>query len=462
MSMRKKFIALGLALLMTLALFGCAPAAPVDEPSQAPTQSQEPADPADPADPAESADPAPSGIEEGAVVNFLHIYPEHANAIDQTIEIIKRDNPGMDINVSVVPWNEATKTIQTAAASEEMYDIFFQWSSQVPGYDSIGLLLDLTPYMDDEWNASFLNEDILNEYSVDGRVLGMPLRGTGVFLLYNKTMFDENSWAIPTTQEELVTLMDTIVAKGIIPISAPGKPNGFQMESARGRIFDHIVYMNGRIEDPLRLTQRVTEWDGLYAQSAELMKGWFKAGYFGQNCFGIEREEGQTLFCTGASAMLLCNNNELIALQEMNAAAGNYDLGSFMWPAPADCAETLFTAAGFGDGWGAWSGTKYPAACAAFLKSFCGKDSMTIWGNQEKCVVSSGEVEYADPVQASFAEQFARSGKYKVQADYNTGNLGDLTGQAFVDYMTSDTMTADEFETQVEELTRRAIEDAEE
>ena len=47
-------------------------------------------------------------------------------------------------------------------------------------------------------------------------------------------------------------------------------------------------------------------------------------------------------------------------------------------------------------------------------------------------------------------------------ADYNTGNKGDLTGQAFVDYCLSDTMTADELETQVEEITARTIADAEE
>ena len=80
----------------------------------------------------------------------------------------------MEINVSVVPWNEATKSIQTAAATDEMYDIFFQWSSQVPGYNDIGLLLDLTPYVDDEWRSWYINDAALEEYSDDGKILGMP------------------------------------------------------------------------------------------------------------------------------------------------------------------------------------------------------------------------------------------------------------------------------------------------
>lgn len=466
--MTKKIVSLLMVFVLVLALTACTTSteAPADEPSAAATaapEAQEPAaeDPAAETPAAETGSPAKPVPEEGAVLHFMHIYPEHANAIEKSLEIIQRDNPGMEINVSVVPWNEATKSIQTAAATDEMYDIFFQWSSQVPGYNDIGLLLDLTPYVDDEWRSWYINDAALEEYSDDGKVLGMPLRGTAVFVIYNVDMFEENGWEIPTTQEELVALCDTILETGLIPISAPGTPNGFQVESIRGRVFDNIVYMNGLIEDPERLTDRKTEWNGLYAESAEIVKGWYQKGYFGENAFGLGREEGQTIFVTEDSAMLLCNNNELVALRELNEAANNFEIGSFSWPAPAASDRAMFTAAGFGDGWGAWSGTKYPQACAAFFRSLAGQEAMTIWANEELCIVPSNQVEYADPVQGAFAAQY-EDGGYKVVADYNTGNKGDLTGQAFVDYCLSDTMTADELETQVEEITARTIADAEE
>jgi len=448
--MTKKIVALFMALVLVLSLTACAktetPAADApaaDAPAAAPTAGTKPV------------------AEEGAVLHFMHIYPEHEGAINKTLDIIKRDNPGLEINVSVVPWNEATKSIQTAAATDEMYDIFFQWSSQVPGYNDIGLLLDLTPYVDDEWKSWYINDAALEEYSDGGKILGMPLRGTAVFMIYNKTMFEENGWEIPKSQEELEKLCDTILAAGITPISAPGKPNGFQVESIRGRVFDNMVYMAGLIEDPERLTNRKTEWNGLLAQSGELVKGWYNKGYFGANAFGLEREEGQTIFMTESAAMLLCNNNELVALRELNAAANNFEIGSFTFPKPEASDKTMFTAAGFGDGWGAWSGTKYPQACAAFFRSFACKEVMTIWGNEELCIVPSNEVEYADPVQGSFAAQYADGG-YKAVADYNTGNMGDQTGQLFVDYCLSDTMTADEYETQYEQIVARTIADAEE
>ena len=162
--MTKKIVSLLMVFVLVLALTACTTSteAPADEPSAEATaapEAQEPADedPAAETPAAETGSPAKPVPEEGAVLHFMHIYPEHANAIEKSLEIIQRDNPGLEINVSVVPWNEATKSIQTAAATDEMYDIFFQWSSQVPGYNDIGLLLDLTPYVDDEWRSWYIN-----------------------------------------------------------------------------------------------------------------------------------------------------------------------------------------------------------------------------------------------------------------------------------------------------------------
>lgn len=224
--MFKKIVALFMAFVLVFAMTACAKtAAPgASEPAAATpgadTPDTDPTDANDPDADTPATQPAAAGkpvAEEGAKLHFMHIYPEHANAIDKSLEIIKRDNPGLEINVSVVPWNEATKSIQTAAATDEMYDIFFQWSSQVPGYNDIGLLLDLTPYVDDEWKSWYISDAALQEYSDDGKIVGMPLRGTAVFLIYNKTLFDEKGWKTPTSQEELETLCDTILGEGLIP-----------------------------------------------------------------------------------------------------------------------------------------------------------------------------------------------------------------------------------------------------
>ena len=68
-------------------------------------------------------------------------------------------------------------------------------------------------------------------------------------------------------------------------------------------------------------------------------------------------------------------------------------------------------------------------------------------------------------VKAEVTTGYLADGLDKTKYDqkfYSANDKGDLTGQAFVDYCLSDTMTADELETQVEEITARTIADAEE
>ena len=457
--MKAKIFAWLLVLTLLIGTTACtAPAPAPSEAPAAPTESEAPADSEPSAEPEAPAEPTGEEV----VVKFLHIWPEHAAVMDQSIAMIEEANPGLKVQTSVVPWNEVTKTVQTALQSGDMYDVFLQWGGQVAGYESIGLPLDLTPYFeaDQEWKNSFLNEACLEQYSVGDKIYGIPFRGTGVFMIYNKTMFDEHGWTTPNTQEELEALMATIQAAGIQPIAAPGKPNGFQVSSIRSRLTDHIVLMAGRIDDPLRLNDRQTEWDGLIAQGAQKVKDWYQAGYLGENAFGIEREEAQTVFFTGKAAMLMCNNNELTDLRALNKDIG-YELDSFLFPAPKDCPETLFVDAGFGDGFGVWSGTQVPDAAVAVLKGLNSTEVCALWGDQANSVMPTKDVPYSDPLLLKFAEQFEKAGTHRVVRDYNGGNLDDLHGALFVEFMTTD-MTADDFETQWEDQTRRAIEDAEE
>ena len=89
--MTKKIVSLLMVFVLVLALTACTTSteAPADEPSAAP-ETQEPAaeDPAAETPAAETGSPAKPVAEEGAVLHFMHIYPEHANAIEKSLEII--------------------------------------------------------------------------------------------------------------------------------------------------------------------------------------------------------------------------------------------------------------------------------------------------------------------------------------------------------------------------------------
>lgn len=86
-------------------------------------------------------------------------------------------------------------------------------------------LLDLSGY---EFLNNYKTADI-NQVTLDGAVYLVPTSMSIIGIYYNKTMFAEYGWAVPTNLKELKALVPQIKAAGIDPVSAqfelPG--NGF-------------------------------------------------------------------------------------------------------------------------------------------------------------------------------------------------------------------------------------------
>jgi raffinose/stachyose/melibiose transport system substrate-binding protein len=396
---------------------------------------------------------------EGITLRFIYIWPEHAETMDKSVEMIE-EKYGFDVNVSVVPWNEITTTIQTAVASNDMYDVFFSWGGQIPGYNQLNAVLNLTPYLeaDPEWKDSLVSQGHWNDYKDGDNVYGIPFRGTGTFLIYNKTLFEEKGYTVPQTSEELEELMATMKADGITPFAMPGAPHGFQVVSTNQRVIDYILLEAGILGTKEHLTARTLDYGGLLAQGAEKTREWYKLGYFGENPFGVQREEAQSVFFMGNSGMLFCNNNELMDLRKLEEEFG-IEVDSFMFPAPASAPEKIGYG-GMNDGFAAYSGTQYPDEAVNLLKGLMMPEVQLLWGDEAKSVMCTKDIPYADPLLVKFAEEFANAGKFNVIADYNTGSLGDLQGDLLVEFMISD-MTPEAYEAGYVELRANAIRDAE-
>ncbi len=89
----------------------------------------------------------------------------------------------------------------------------------VPPYVEAGKALNLDPYAQEfgwqdkivpfAWQASLVN----------GSLYSLPAAFEGLILWYNKDLFDQNGWQVPTNYEEIVTLCKDIQSKGLIPFA---------------------------------------------------------------------------------------------------------------------------------------------------------------------------------------------------------------------------------------------------
>ncbi len=129
-------------------------------------------------------------------------------------------NPNVKIEVEALD-EEAYKTKFKAYAMDGMPDVVSIWG-QPSFLDEVldaGVLAELNE--GDYADYKFISGS-LEGFKKDGKLYGLP-RNTDIMLIYyNQKMFEDNSWEVPSTYEDLMTLCGTIKDAGITPIAMDG------------------------------------------------------------------------------------------------------------------------------------------------------------------------------------------------------------------------------------------------
>ena len=129
-------------------------------------------------------------------------------------------NKNVKIEVEALD-EEAYKTKFKAYSMEGMPDVVSIWG-QPAFLDEVvdaGVLAELN--QSDYTDYKFV-EGSLDGYTYDGKLYGLPRNTDVQCIFYNKKMFDDNNWEVPTTYDELIGLAKKINDKDIIPMAMDG------------------------------------------------------------------------------------------------------------------------------------------------------------------------------------------------------------------------------------------------
>ncbi len=140
-------------------------------------------------------------------------------AHEQIIEAFEAENPGIDVEIQVVPWANYWDRLQTTLAGGDAYDVFWMNGPNFPVYASRGVLMNLQSRVDDEEiDLSSYPEALVNLYSYDGEVYGLPKDFDTIGLYYNKDLFDAAGLEYPDdtwTWDDLRAAAETLTADGV-------------------------------------------------------------------------------------------------------------------------------------------------------------------------------------------------------------------------------------------------------
>ena len=212
-----------------------------------------------------------------------------------------------DIQLVISPQVELNDTLRTALAAGEAPDIL-----QTPGAAFIaefirsGLIMPLTDFAAEHgWEGKLLPWAYQSGI-VEGELYSVPLTYESMVLIYNKTLFEENGWAVPTNLEELETVAAAAQEAGIHPFAYGNADWQANNEHLMG------IYLNNYAGPEAVYQALIGEkpWtDPEFVEATELLKthivdnGWFSGSL--ETYFAYIWDDFWTELATGNAAMTM-------------------------------------------------------------------------------------------------------------------------------------------------------------
>lgn len=171
--------------------------------------------------------------------------------IDQIAAKFVEDNPGITVNIRADA-NAESIISQNINKRNNKDDLYISVGSVWKTYAAEGKFADLSDFLNDEVDGTTVKDKVADEYrdsiyftksNGDKKCYRLPFTSGIGGIFYNKKMFDENNWDIPTTYDDLITLCETINNSRV---SVPDKDDvavkPFIYTGANTDYFDYTVF----------------------------------------------------------------------------------------------------------------------------------------------------------------------------------------------------------------------------
>lgn len=377
----------------------------------------------------------------GSLTIWYNTY-SYEKALDAMIEAFNEKYPNVEVEYEIKADGDYDSLLKTAIQSGDGPDLFWTngtVTATMPDLAQNGVLLDLT----DKVDYSFISDSAMDLAKVDEKAYAVPWMNMDTrAVFYNKDMFKENGWEVPKTFSEFEQLLAEIKDTGITPISLcydswcmlfAFEPilSGFDAEYSAG------------LQD-----YQVKATDKPAKDAMQKMVDWAKAGYFGDNWFGVTDSSVQNLaFTTGTAAMNIAGSWDIENIS-MNNPELNF--GAFEIPAEDGTTGMVGTSS---NGFSVNSESESLDAAVAFANFCASKEGQTIWVQTLGSVSATPEIKSTSPI----AQEITDSSKGNVYRSWQNvlssysegGEASNIWAEDFPKIFT-DEMTVDELMDEIE------------
>lgn len=275
------------------------------------------------------------GKKEGAdgkvVIELVHYKPEAVDVFEALEEKFNASHD--DIELVIDSPNDAMVILKTRFIRKNNPDIIgIGGDINYSNFLDANMLMDISDFDGlDDIKENYLATNKELEYVPQDGVYAVPYMANAAGVLYNKDLFEEHNWSIPTTWEEFLSLCDSIQAEGIQPLYFGYKDiwtclapwNAIAVNLCDTDIAYQVNSGNATFSEAYR---------EIAQKDKELLK-------YGQpNPVAYSYNDACTAFARGQSAMYVIGNYAIPQIKSVNP---EMNIDSFVFPASSNAEENI-------------------------------------------------------------------------------------------------------------------------
>jgi len=240
--------------------------------------------------------------DEEVVIDFMHLWPEGSskqhNMIVQTIvDEFEAENAGVTVEMEILGNEQYKEKLSVLGSSNDLPDVGMTWGGGfLDPYVSGNMFADLTDIISDSFVPG-----TTEAYAVDGATYGLPLELNITPVYYNKAIFEEHGVEVPTTLEEMKSVISTLTDAGVTPITLGNR------DAWTGSMW--YMYLADRIGGPTVITDAINGdisfTDDALVQAAEEIQNLVDMDAFINGTNGLGNDEAKGYFINEQAAMYL-------------------------------------------------------------------------------------------------------------------------------------------------------------
>lgn len=162
-----------------------------------------------------------------AQIKTIKIWTIHGGieaTLNEVARAYEREHPDIKIEVTTFKNEIYQSTIENAAITNELPDIYFFWGNEkLKKYVDLDLVWNISDAMKAYYEGERPLEGAMDSVTYNNQIYGMPINGWCTALFCNKELFEQANLEYPTTYEELLSVITKFNEKRIIPISSGSK-----------------------------------------------------------------------------------------------------------------------------------------------------------------------------------------------------------------------------------------------